>query len=1152
MNVGVGVGDFIKILELAIQARKRFVDAPSQYDGISMENFSHAVQDIDVLVSGCEPDLEQRAALQRISDNSISLLNNLLERLDKYREIGASSKSMTRRVKKTWKRLNWDQDDIQDFRDRMAFQLTLLNRIERQLSSRVSSRIQQDVHHLTERSSQQERDEILKWIGTVDHGSRQSSLFDEHQEGTGEWFLLSEEFQEWVETKDRMLFCPGLPGAGKTILASLVIEYLINLCENERNGGMAYHYCNFRHQDNETVNVILSSILKQLAQCSASLPDAISILYGKHKDKGTRPSLKEIVSALKSVASLHSRVFIVVDGLDECLVWRDIVAQLRDLQGANILATSRAIPEIVGDRELEGSKILEIHARDADVREYLNHNMPRFKKFVLRDWQLQEDIRRAILKSIGGMFLLARLYVDSLREKNSVSKLRNALAALPTGSSAYDKAYQDAMERIERQHQERTAVARDVLAWLTFAKRPLKIAELRIAVIIQETDSSLDEERLMDIEDMIFVCAGLVTIDKQDETVTLIHYTTQEYLKRTRADWHPDANAAIATSCLTYLLFPIFDVEVSEMNEYLQGKKAKRQLYPLLDYSIKHGAAHAHLAITKPPSIARFLSSESKITRNWLLLMANYRNKQGEDTAEWLIEQGVRINVWDADWRTPLHYAVLNGWERCVQLLLERGASLDPDLKNMTPFHYTVNNDAEKIAETFLNAGTPVDMPVIRETYIRIYQQDRVEYVIKGGEQSAARKSSTDKGLTPLHLATLTGSQRMTKFLLDHGANPNFPSDSGETQLHLALRRDLYGPKCPGIVDFWNDPESRIEVVLDHIEIDGNEDEYCSIKDWTLKERSVIVDLLLENPEVDVNAQDIFGISSLHIASRSKDCSESITQKLIDKGAKISLRTKTNKTPLHFAIRNGNTGVVSKLLTLGANPMDDDANGLNALHYAAQQGHLQIMQDISNRIPDLSLETFLKSKDKQGQNVLHHLLCNNANVDISVAKYAFERFNGINDLDNDGMSPMALYLGALVLCAYQGDLELLDLMFEYGADPAFKTAEGLGLVHLVAGSHRFSVSVLRKLARWDVNLRSKDEQGRTALHHSSIEGTLTEDVLHFLCEEIQLSVALRDVHGNTPLDYATKMGQKDHDPNIYDPHRWVRTEALLRGLQKEI
>jgi hypothetical protein len=37
MTVGVGVGDFIKIFELVVQARKRFVDAPRQYAAISEE-----------------------------------------------------------------------------------------------------------------------------------------------------------------------------------------------------------------------------------------------------------------------------------------------------------------------------------------------------------------------------------------------------------------------------------------------------------------------------------------------------------------------------------------------------------------------------------------------------------------------------------------------------------------------------------------------------------------------------------------------------------------------------------------------------------------------------------------------------------------------------------------------------------------------------------------------------------------------------------------------------------------------------------------------------------------------------------------------------------------------------------------------------------
>src|SRR5689334_3453291 len=108
----------------------------------------------------------------------------------------------------------------------------------------------------------------------------------------------------------------------------------------------------------------------------------------------------------------------------------------------------------------------------------------------------------------------------------SVKGLRDALSTLPTGVSAYDEAYEGAMKRIESQHGDRTAVAKDILAWLVFAKRPLTIEELRIAVIIQEADSNIDEDSLMDIKDMVSVCAGLVTVDEKNDRVTLIHYTT--------------------------------------------------------------------------------------------------------------------------------------------------------------------------------------------------------------------------------------------------------------------------------------------------------------------------------------------------------------------------------------------------------------------------------------------------------------------------------------------------------------------------------------------------------------------------------------------------------------------------------------------------
>jgi len=61
-----------------------------------------------------------------------------------------------------------------------------------------------------------------------------------------------------------MLFCPGLPEAGKTILASIAIQHLSTLSGNIKDTAIAYYYCGFR-QGGETVNDILLSILKKVA-----------------------------------------------------------------------------------------------------------------------------------------------------------------------------------------------------------------------------------------------------------------------------------------------------------------------------------------------------------------------------------------------------------------------------------------------------------------------------------------------------------------------------------------------------------------------------------------------------------------------------------------------------------------------------------------------------------------------------------------------------------------------------------------------------------------------------------------------------------------------------------------------------------------------
>ena len=143
---------------------------------------------------------------------------------------------------------------------------------------------------------------------------------------------------------------------------------------------IAYIYCNFRRQDEQKAIALLASLLKQLALGRSSLPECVKVLYDAHRAKRTRPSLDEFSRALQAVAALYSRVFIVIDALDECHVSDGcrvrFLSDTFDVQEkcqANIFVTSRHIPEIK-EKFLKGMQ-LEIKASEQDVQKYLEGHM---------------------------------------------------------------------------------------------------------------------------------------------------------------------------------------------------------------------------------------------------------------------------------------------------------------------------------------------------------------------------------------------------------------------------------------------------------------------------------------------------------------------------------------------------------------------------------------------------------------------------------------------------------------------------------------------------------------------------------------------------------------------------------------------------------
>jgi hypothetical protein len=78
------------------------------------------------------------------------------------------------------------------------------------------------------------------------------------------------------------------------------------------------------------------------------------------------------------------------------------------------------------------------------------------------------------------------------------------------------------MNRIEGQVTDQEELAKQVLSWITCAKRPLTTTELQHALAVEFGEPELDEENLPQIEDMVSVCAGLVTVDEESGIIRLV------------------------------------------------------------------------------------------------------------------------------------------------------------------------------------------------------------------------------------------------------------------------------------------------------------------------------------------------------------------------------------------------------------------------------------------------------------------------------------------------------------------------------------------------------------------------------------------------------------------------------------------------------
>jgi hypothetical protein len=153
-------------------------------------------------------------------------------------------------------------------------------------------------------------------------------------------------------------------------LRSMVVDHLAT--ENQHGTtGVACMYLNHKEAEDHTPSKLLSGLWRQLV-LGKDIGFVAEKLYQQHHEKHTTPSVGEVFDMLRSTIGGYSRVYIIVDAMDEYPeAQRRILLEYLVVMGptVNLMITSR--PHITPDACLPNISSLEIRANEDDIRRYV-------------------------------------------------------------------------------------------------------------------------------------------------------------------------------------------------------------------------------------------------------------------------------------------------------------------------------------------------------------------------------------------------------------------------------------------------------------------------------------------------------------------------------------------------------------------------------------------------------------------------------------------------------------------------------------------------------------------------------------------------------------------------------------------------------------
>jgi ankyrin repeat protein len=435
----------------------------------------------------------------------------------------------------------------------------------------------------------------------------------------------------------------------------------------------------------------------------------------------------------------------------------------------------------------------------------------------------------------------------------------------------------------------------------------------------------------------------------------------------------------------------------------------------------------------------------------------------------------------------------------------------------------TLVKDASKI-NTPETDGTTALHWAVREDHLEI-----VRLLLANG---ADVKASNRYGVTPLALAAESGNTAVIELLLHSGADANEALPEGETVLMTAARAG-HTDAVKVLLKAGARPDAR----------ESFHGETALI--WAAAENHADTVRALLAGGTDVNGRSNKesyqrrnqGLTVLPLGEwtplmyAAREGSAEAVGALTEGGADVNLKDPDGATALVLAIINSQFHVASILLDKGAEPNLADSTGMAALYAAVDMHTLPWMFGRPDPVP--------RSNAVNGMDIIRKLLDKGANPNATLSGVLLQR------LHTDGDVSLGAGSTPFLRAAKSGDVEVMRLLLQYGANPKSVSKDGATAIMLAAGlgyrdgnaavptrdrgTDAEVIAAISMCLDLGLDINATNGRGDTALH-AAVAGRGSDDVLRFLVSH-GAKIDAKNAQGRSALDVATA-SRKDRSSNV--------------------